>query len=405
MRGPLDSARVTPEVAPVQWPGFRGPRRDSAIPGVRIATDWRSTTPAEVWRQPVGPGWSSFAVAGGRIYTQEQRGDEESVTAYDLTTGEIVWRHRDAVRFWEANGGAGPRATPTVSGGRVYALGATGLLNVLDAASGARFWSRNAAEDAGVRVPYWGIAASPLVIGDLVVVAASGRLVAYDRATGEPRWFGPTGGGSYSSPHLVTIDGIAQIVLTRDGEAIAVAAADGAPLWRHAWAGGAIVQPAVTADGDLLISTNGMTGGNGIRRLAVSRGVGGWTVEERWTSSGLKPYFNDFVVHMGYAYGFDGRILSAIDLSDGARVWKNGRYGQGQLVLLRDQGLLLVISEDGELALVRAVPGGFTELARIPALDGKTWNHPVVVGNLLLVRNGQEMAAFRLPPDGPPTTR
>jgi outer membrane protein assembly factor BamB len=153
----------------------------------------------------------------------------------------------------------------------------------------------------------------------------------------------------------------------------------------------------VTADGDILINTISMTGGLGIRRLAVAQGPGGWTVEERWTSTGLKPYFNDFVLHKGYAYGFDGSILSCIDVSDGARKWKGGRYGNGQLVLLADEDLLLVLSEEGELALVKATPDQFTEVARFKAIEGKTWNHPVLVHDVLLVRNGEEMAAFKLP--------
>ena len=139
-------------------------------------------------------------------------------------------------------------------------------------------------------------------------------------------------------------------------------------------------------------------GGIGIRRIGIARGPGGWTTEERWTSRGLKPYFSDIVVHKGHAFGFDGSILSCIDVANGARKWKGGRYGSGQLVLLADQDLLLVISEEGELALVKATPDQFTEVApKLPAIEGKTWNHPVVVRDLLLVRNGQEMAAFRLP--------
>jgi hypothetical protein len=124
---------------------------------------------------------------------------------------------------------------------------------------------------------------------------------------------------------------------------------------------------------------------------------GKWTTEERWTSTGLKPYFNDFVVHNGHAYGFDGSILAAIDLADGARKWKGGRYGQGQMILLPEQNLLLVLSEEGDLALVSATPDQFTEIARFKAIEGKTWNHPVLVGDVLLVRNDEEMAAFRLP--------
>jgi outer membrane protein assembly factor BamB len=380
------------------WPGFRGPHRDGVIRGVRIETDWFKSPPVQLWRRPIGPGWSSFAVRGDVFYTQEQRGEDEIVAAYNVTTGEPLWYHHDPVRFWESNGGAGPRATPTLSNGRVYAFGATGILNALDAASGVVLWSRNASTDADVEVPGWGFASSPLVINDEVVVAASGRLAAYDLGTGHPRWLGPTGGGGYSSPHLVTIDGIDQILLMRGSHSTSVAPADGSLLWEHTWQSGvSIVQPA-RAGGDILIVGGDAMGGTGMRRLAVAHGPAGWKVEERWTSAGLKPYFNDFVVHNGHAFGFDGSILACIDLSDGRRKWKGGRYGHGQLVLLSDQDLLLVLSEDGELALVAATADQFKEIARVPAIDGKTWNHPVLVGDLLLVRNGEEMAAFRLSP-------
>jgi hypothetical protein len=178
-----------------------------------------------------------------------------------------------------------------------------------------------------------------------------------------------------------------------------VTPATGKVLWKHAWEGVPILQPAQTADGDVLLAAADMSGGLGIRRLAVAHGAGGWTAEERWTSRGLKAYFNDFVVHKGHAFGFDGSILSCIDLQDGARAWKGGRYGNGQLVLLADQDLLLVLSEEGELALVKAAADQFTEVAKFSAaLEGKTWNHPVLVGDVLLVRNDHEMAAFRLSP-------
>jgi outer membrane protein assembly factor BamB len=386
------------EVPTADWPGFRGPARDAVVPGVRIATDWAQSPPLELWRRPIGPGWSSFAVRGDLVYTQEQRGDDELVTCYSLATGQPAWSHRDAARFWESNGGAGPRATPTLSGGRVFTLGGTGILNALDAGSGALVWSRNAASDTGAETPGWGFAGSPLVVGDMVVVATSGRLVAYDAATGDRRWLGPEGGAGYSSPHLATIDGVAQILLLRGSRSTSVAPADGTLLWEHvAQPGVSILQPAFAADGDLLIAGGDAMGGTGLRRMAIARGPDGWTVTERWTSRGLKPYFNDFVVHEGHAFGFDGSILASIDLTDGERTWKGGRYGHGQMIVLPEQDLLLVLSEEGELALVAAAPDQYREIARFKAIDGKTWNHPVLVGDVLLVRNGEEMAAFRLP--------
>jgi outer membrane protein assembly factor BamB len=380
-----------------EWPGFRGPNRDGIVPAVRIETDWSKSPPVELWRRPVGPGWSSFAVQGDLVYTQEQRGEDEVVSCYRLTTGEPVWRHRDPARFWESNAGPGPRATPTLSNGRVYTLGATGIVNALNARDGAVVWSRNAATDTSREIPDWGLASSPLVIDELAIVAAAGHLVAYDVATGHPRWLGPTGGGGYSSPHLATLDGVAQVLLMRGSRTISVALASGTLLWDHSRQPGvSIVQPALTSDGDVLIASGDPMGGSGMCRLAVTRGPGGWKAEERWTSKALKPYFNDFVVHEGHAFGFDGSILACVDLADGARKWKGGRYGHGQLVLLSDQDLLLVLSEDGELVLVGATSDEFRELARFPALEGKTWNHPVLVGDILLVRNGEEMAAFRL---------
>jgi outer membrane protein assembly factor BamB len=384
------------------WPSFRGPARDGIVRAGRIETDWAKSPPVELWRQPIGPGWSSFAVQGELVYTQEQRGEDEIVSCYNLTTGKPVWRHADKARFWESNAGAGPRATPTLSNGRVYTFGATGILNALDARTGSVVWSRNAATDTNTKLPGWGFASSPLVNDDTVVVAAAGALAAYDVATGKPRWYGPTGGSGYSSPHLSKIDGVAQILLLNGDGIISVAPADGTLLWKHEWPGDSIVQPAVMAGGNVLLGSGTGMGRaqSGVRRVAVTHGTDGWTAEERWTSNGLKPYFNDFVVHKGHAFGFDGSILGCINLEDGKRKWKGGRYGHGQIILLPDQDLLLVLSEEGDLALVAAASDQFTELAKFPAIKGKTWNHPVLIGDQLLVRNGEEMAAFRLPVAG-----
>jgi outer membrane protein assembly factor BamB len=386
-----------PVNASLDWPGFRGRDRDGLVRGVRIATDWSAAPPKELWRRPIGPGWSSFSVRGDVFFTQEQRGEEEIVAAYRVSTGAPVWKHRDQARFYESNGGPGPRGTPTLHGGRLYALGATGILNVLDEATGRVIWSRNAGTDSNTTIPDWGFSASPLLIDDLVIVALAGKLVAYDRESGTPRWIGPDGGPGYSSPHLVSIHGVPQIILLDAKGATSVSASNGATLWQvtvtTSGMAAPIVQPAMTADGDVLIAAGDISG---LHRFAVTNNGDSWSAANRWSTNGLKPYFNDFVVHKGHAFGFDGSLLACIDLTDGRRTWKGGRYGNGQLVLLPDQDLLLVVTEEGELALVSAAPDKFTELGRMPAITGKTWNHPVLAGDTLLVRNGEEMAAFRL---------
>jgi len=376
-----------------EWPGFRGPNRDGIVYGVKIETDWTASPPNELWRRQIGPGCSSFSVHGTLIYTQEQRGEDEIVSCYNLATGEPVWIHRDPARFWDSHAGAGPRSTPTLSKGRVYTMGATGIISVLDAGNGDVIWSRNAASDTDTELPGWGFTCSPLVVGDVVIVAAAGSLIAYDIATGETRWLGPEGGSGYSSPHLLTIEGVEQVLFMNGVGAISLAPADGTILWELPWPqGDRILQPGITANGDVLLNTGGA---EGMKRITVSLRSGGWTIEERWTSTQLKSYFNDIVVHEDLAFGFVGPSLACIDLEDGKRKWKGGRYG-GQIILLADQDLLLVLTEKGEIALIEAAPDRLTELTRFPAIEGKTWNHPVMVGDILLVRNTREMAAFRL---------
>ncbi len=379
------------------WPGFRGPDRDGIVHGSTIKTDWISSPPEELWRRQIGPGCSSFAVKSGLLFTQEQRGDEEVVTCYNLSNGELVWIHSDKARFWDSHAGAGPRATPTFHNNRIYTFGATGILNALDAMNGSVIWSRNAANDTGAKNSGWGFTSSPLVTDSLVFIAASGILAAYDLATGRPEWLGPDYGKSYSSPHLITIDGVNQIVLMSDSGAISLAPSDGKLLWKHLWPlQDRVLQPAITTEGNILLNGS-MT--NGTRSITVVHESDNWKVTENWTTTGLKPNFNDFVVHNEYAYGFNGRSLTCINIKNGRRTWQQGRYG-GQLLLLADQDILLVLTETGELALVAADPEKFTELSRVPAIKGRTWNHPILAQDILVVRNSEEMAAFSLSPEG-----
>ncbi|MCP3930145.1 MAG: PQQ-binding-like beta-propeller repeat protein [Bacteroidetes bacterium] len=376
------------------WPGFRGPNRDGIVHGVSVETDWSASPPVELWRWPIGSGCSSFAVHGTLLYTQEQSSEYEIVSCYNINTGEPVWRHRDSTRFYDQHAGAGPRSTPTLSNGRVYTLGATGILNVLNDRDGTLIWSRNAVSDTESKDSGWGFTSSPLVVEDVVIVATAGKLVAYNTNTGDRAWMSPDRGDSYSSPHLMTIDGIKQVLFMSGDGMTSFSPADGKQLWKHPWPTDTrILQPAITDDGELLISSGQK---KGMRRLKVTHESEEWVIEELWSSTRIRPDFNDFVVHKGQIFGFEGPSIACMDGKEGKRMWKGNRYG-GQLILLAEQDILLVLSEKGEVALVKADPKQFTELASFQAIEGKTWNHPVLVGDVLLVRNTHEVAAFRLP--------
>ena len=392
------AASAAPTLQPADWPGFRGPGRDGRRTGVRLDVDWSKNPPKEVWRHRVGPGWGSFAVVGNRLYTQEQRGNDETVVCYDADTGDEVWVHKDAARFDEAVAGPGPRATPTFHDGRIYALGGAGRLNCLDAATGEVVWSHDIGADSGAKTPQWGFAASPLVVHGIVTVFAGGpdkkSVLAYDASSGALAWSAGEGLLGYSSPHPARLADVEQLLMATEVGLTALDPAHGTVLWQHAWpmpGMGRVLQPAVLDDSDVLLAST-----DGTRRVHVTHDGEAWATEEKWTSAKLKPFFDDLVVHEGCAYGFDGNYLTCVNLEDGGQRWRVRNSWGGQILSLADQGILLILSEKGEVALVKADPEGHKELARFQAIQGKTWNHPVVARGRLYVRNGEEAACYAL---------
>lgn len=381
------------------WPSFRGANRNSVYDGSPIRTDWNTRPPKQLWRHPVGPGWSSFCVVGDHVFTQEQHGDKEAVVCYDLNTGKELWEHQDIARFEESMAGPGPRATPTFDSGRLYTLGARGTLNCLDPLSGAVIWQHDVAADSGAPLPIWGFPASPLIYKGLVTVITGGNgksVIAYDAATGKLAWAAGDG-WSYASTQVATLRGVDQLLLVTGSGLSSFDPTTGQALWSHNFPMpgqyARVVQPAVLNDHEVLL---GSYFDVGTRKISVSHDNGAWQTSTVWHARKFRPYYNDLVIHKGFAYGFDGSRFVCVDLASGAQKWSHHDYGNGQVLLLPAQDLALVLAETGQAALVDAKPDEFHEVANFAALEGKTWNHPVIAHNTLLVRNGEEAAAYDL---------
>lgn len=402
----VDAASLTAALANPEWPAFRGADRASRSQGPQISADWTAQPPKQLWKIPVGPGWSSFAVAGKLLFTQEQRGPNETVVCYNADDGREIWKQEIEARLEDPLGGPGPRATPTLADGGLFVTYATGEFLRLNPVTGAVVWKQNLKAIAGRELPMWGFAASPLVTHATVIVHAGGPgekgLLGFDSASGELRWSAADGNDSYGSPQLNTIAGEELVLMLTNEGLVFLDPAIGKVRLNYAWKfdNYRCLQPAVV--GDTILLPTGM--GAGTRAIRITKTDGKLAAEELWTSRHLKPDFTDIVVHHGYAYGIDAGIFTCIDLKTGERKWRGGRYGKGQVLLLENSGMLLIAAEDGRVVLVRADPGAPTEVASFKAIEGKTWNHPVVVGDRLYLRNSQEAACFQLPMAGAKTS-
>ena len=379
------------------WTNFRGPNRDGRYDEMAVKTNWPAGGLKQLWKQPVGLGFSSFVVADGVAYTIEQRRKQEVVTAYNVETGRELWAHGWDAQFTDTTGD-GPRATPTWHEGRIYAQGATGELRCLDAKTGKLIWRRDIIGENGAEVLQWGMAGSPLIVDDKVVVMPGGgggkSVVAYHKLTGAPVWKSQGDRASYTSPMLVTLAGRRQVLIVSANRTLALAPEDGALLWSHTWdtsMGINVSQPIMLDPNHFFISAGY---GKGASLVEVQAAGGKFNTRALWENINLKSKFNSPVYHNGHVYGLDEGILTCVDAQTGERKWKGGRYGYGQL--LAASGHLIVLTDAGEVVLVKADPAAYTEVTKFAALRGKTWNVPAIAGGRLLVRNDTEMACYSL---------
>jgi outer membrane protein assembly factor BamB len=387
----------------LDYPQFLGPDRTGRLDGPALDVDWKAHPPQILWRQRIGAAWSGWAVVGSRALTQEQRGEEECCTCYDVLTGRLLWSHADPAHYNTTIAGEGPRCTPTVVSNRVFALGALGALNCLDLETGQKLWSHNIADDAKTHAPGWGFAGSPLVFDGKVIVSAGGSpdhsLLAYRADTGELAWAAGSQGVGYGSPFLATLAGFRQILAFNSHKITAHDAQTGAVLWEYPWGVGQphVAVPVVVSTNRVLFSSGY---GVGSELLEIQRGADSNLSPSRlWKSIKMKAKFANPVEHDGFLYGLDDGVLACLNLKDGTQPWKEGRYGHGQGLLVRD--LLLLMAENGELVLLRPTPDAPNELVRFPVFSAKTWNPIALAGDLLLVRNDQEAACLRLAVQGP----
>lgn len=386
------------------FPQFLGPARTAVLAGPRLEADWAAHPPQVLWRMKVGAGWSGFVVVGDRALTQEQDEGEELVTCYEVGTGRLLWSHRDGARYDNPIGGIGPRATPTVVGNQVFTLGSTGRLNALDLATGKAQWTHDLVAETGGKIPDWGYAGSPLVLEGRVIVSAGGKakqsLVAFRADTGERLWAAGEAEAGYGSPFVATLAGRRQILAYNHRRITAHDAADGTVLWEYPWGVGYphVAVPVVVGP-DRVVFSAGY--GVGSELLEVKRGAGErFGAEQVWRSLKLKAKFANPVARDGFIYGLDDGMFTCLDLKDGAQLWKEGRHGHGQGLLVGD--LFLLMAEGGELILLRPTPAGPGELHRFRVFSAKTWNPIALAGDVLLVRNDQEAVALRVALAAPP---
>ncbi|MDA7862651.1 PQQ-binding-like beta-propeller repeat protein [Akkermansiaceae bacterium] len=377
------------------FPRFLGAEMKNWVSDSLLPDQWYASQPKELWRKKIGEGWSSFSVAGSYAYTMEQRGETETTICYELMTGKAVWVHEEDVRFEESMGADGPRSTPTIADGKVFSLGATGILNCLDARTGSQLWGKNTLIEFDQNVPKWAKSCSPLVVDGKVIITlgkeARENLAAFDLTTGELQWRSGDYSSSYTSPVLATLAGKRQIVAFQQKSVDGYDIESGEILWSFPVGNpqGNCASPLIL--GDTVITSSGY--GYGTHRIKISQTTGGFEAKELWHSRKLKAKFADMVIHDDHLYGLNDGRLVCLNLEDGEAKWRGANFGHGQLLGVGDH--LILQTEQGGISILEISPEEEKVVQELDALDQRTWNHPVLAGRILLVRNDREAISFQ----------
>ncbi len=403
--GPPRGARTAADrsAAGGAWPGFRGAHRDGVSPETGLLDVWPEGGPRVAWRIAAGVGFSGVAVDGGRAFTLWQKEGEQRLVALDAADGAVLWERTLGAAFANEYGD-GPRATPVIDEGRVFAIDAHGRLAAVEAADGREIWSHDLAAELGARIPPIGYASTPLVEGDSLLVevgAEDGAFVAFDKATGEVIWSSQSDEPAYVSPVAVTLRDRRQVVFFSGSGLYALAPGDGRLLWHEPWPAPCpatgiplnAASPVLVPPDRLFVSVAwGDRKGGAVLRIVERQEE--LAVETLWQAPVINSEINTAVLVGGHLYGFKGNILLSVDAETGEIGWSARGYGRGSLIAA--DGKLIVLGEDGRLALLEANPGEHRELATARLLSGRSWTAPALAGGRLFVRNGEEIVSVEM---------
>jgi outer membrane protein assembly factor BamB len=390
--------------AALDWPQFRGVNRDGVSGETGLARTWPAEGPRLVWKRAIGEGYAGISVVGDRLYTMDSDGTTEYVLALEAATGKEVWRVPAGAKLVDSMGN-GPRTTPTVDGGTVYAMGSHGRLLALKAADGTKVWEVDLPQAFGAKRPNWGYSGSPLIDGELLILEVGGKenrgVVAFEKATGKVRWGALDGDPAYSSPVVMTIGGVKQYVVPRRAGSQTVALRpDGSVLWTHPGPF-SVIASALFIPPDKVYVSGGDDAGAVLMRIKTAGGKA--TVEELWKTRTMKNHFNNAVLVGDHLYGFDNATFKSLSVATGEETWASRGLGKGSL-LVADEDLLVVLSDRGTLLLVEATPAAYTELARFQAMEGKAWTAPTLANGRLYLRDEDEILALEMKPAGAAAT-